>query len=92
MQLINQEVVVKKRSSRLMKNTIMKGVFFSATIFCLLVLGILLYRILSQGIPYLDGDFFQNFASRRPEDAGIKSAFIGSIWLMAVTAPISLFL
>ena len=92
MQLINQEVVVKKRSSRLMKNTIMKGVFFSATIFCLLVLGILLYRILSQGIPYLDGDFFQNFASRRPEDAGIKSALIGSIWLMAVTAPISLFL
>jgi len=92
MQLIDQEVVVKKRSSRLMKNTIMKGVFFSATIFCLLVLGILLYRILSQGIPYLDGDFFQNFASRRPEDAGIKAALIGSIWLMAVTAPISLFL
>lgn len=91
-QLIDQEVVVKKRSSRLMKNTIMKGIFFGATIFCLLVLAILLYRILSQGLPYLDGDFFQNFASRRPEDAGIKAALIGSIWLMAVTAPISLFL
>ncbi|MGM9929701.1 MAG: phosphate ABC transporter permease PstA [Bacillus sp. (in: firmicutes)] len=92
MQLIDKELVGKKRSSRLWKNTFMKGVFFTATAFCLLVLCILLYRIFSQGLPYLDADFFQNFASRRPENAGIKAALVGSIWLMAVTAPISLFL
>ena len=56
------------------------------------MLGILLYRIFTQGIGYLNADFFQNFASRRAEDAGIKAALIGSIWLMAVVAPISIFL
>ena len=56
------------------------------------MLGILLYRIFTQGIGYLDADFFRNFASRRAEDAGIKAALIGTIWLMAVVAPISIFL
>ncbi len=51
-----------------------------------------MYRVFSQGFAYLDAGFFQNFASRRPEDAGILAAVIGSMWLMAVTAPIALFL
>lgn len=92
MQLIDQDIVMKKRTSRLWKNIFMKGIFFGATIFCLLILSILLYRVFSQGFAYLDAGFFQNFASRRPEDAGILAAVIGSMWLMAVTAPIALFL
>ena len=92
MKLIDQNIVARKMPVRLALNTILKGVFALATIVALLVLGILLYRIFTQGIGYLDSDFFQNFASRRAEDAGIKAALIGTIWLMCVVAPISIFL
>ncbi|MGE7601217.1 phosphate ABC transporter permease PstA [Peribacillus sp. NPDC097675] len=92
MKLINKDLVAKKMPIRLAINSIYKGLFFLATLFGLLVLAILFYRIVTQGIGYLDGDFLQNFASRKPEDAGIKGALIGSLWLMIVVAPVALFL
>lgn len=92
MRYMNNEAVMKKMSSRKIVNTIFKGLFLFATILALLTLAVLFYRILSQGIGYLSTDFFTNFASRFPEKAGIKAALIGSIWLMAVVAPVSMFL
>lgn len=90
MKLITEQTVMKKMSSRLVMNAVSKGIFFVSTMFGLVVLGILFYRIFMQGIGYLDWDFFRNFASRRPEEAGIKAAFIGTVWLMMVVAPISI--
>ncbi|MGE7182900.1 phosphate ABC transporter permease PstA [Peribacillus sp. NPDC006672] len=92
MKLINKSHVAKKMPVRLAVNTIFKGLFFLATLVGLIVLAILFYRIFTQGIGHLNGDFLQNFASRKPEDAGIKAALIGSIWLMVVVAPVSLLL
>jgi len=92
MNLINKNSVIQRMNSRLRKNNIFKVLFFAATIFCMLILGILIYRVFSQGLSHLNIDFFQNYASRRPENAGIKAALIGSIWLMAVTAPVSIVL
>lgn len=92
MKLINHESVVKRMKPRLAKNSVSRGIFFVATMFGLLVLGVLLYRIFSQGIGYLDLQFLQSLPSRKPEQAGVYAALIGSIWLMAVVAPISLFL
>lgn len=89
---IDRELVQKKMGSRLLSNTIFKFIFFCATLFGLAVLAVLLYRILTQGLGWLDADFLQNFASRRPEEAGVKAALVGSLWLMAVVAPVSLFL
>jgi phosphate transport system permease protein len=63
-----------------------------ATLFALLSLAVLFYRIVSQGIGFLTPDFFNNFGSRFPEKAGIKAALIGSLWMMAVVAPVSLIL
>jgi phosphate transport system permease protein len=39
-----------------------------------------------QGIPRLNLDFFTNFPSRRPAEAGILSAWVGSTLVMIVTA------
>jgi phosphate transport system permease protein len=39
-----------------------------------------------QGIPRLTPEFFTNFPSRRPEAAGILSAWVGTTLVMAVTA------
>ncbi|WP_347549599.1 phosphate ABC transporter permease PstA [Pseudalkalibacillus hwajinpoensis] len=90
MQLVDQAKVKSKMQTRLAQNKILKGVFFGATMLALVVLVILLYRIFTQGIGYLDIEFFQNFASRFPEKAGIKAAFFGTLWMMAVIAPVAL--
>lgn len=92
MRYIDNEAVMKKMNSRKIVNAFFKGLFLFATILALLTLAVLFYRILSQGVGYLSWDFFTNFASRFPEKAGIKAALIGSIWLMAVVAPVSMFL
>ncbi|CAG9610541.1 phosphate ABC transporter permease PstA [Pseudoneobacillus rhizosphaerae] len=92
MKLIDHTKVVGHMNQRLVKNQVYKVIFFIATMFGLLILGILLYRILTQGAHYLNLDFLQNLPSRRPERAGIKTALIGTIWLVGVTAPLSLLL
>lgn len=90
MKLVDHTKVIKQMKPRLTKNIIFKGLFFAATMFGLLVLAILLYRILTQGISYLDLQFLQSLPSRKPEQAGVKTALIGSMWLMGVVAPVSL--
>lgn len=92
MNLINHESVVKRMKSRLSKNSISKWIFFALTMFVLLILGVLLYRIFSQGLGYLDLQFLQSLPSRKPENAGVYAALIGTIWLMSVVAPVSLLL
>jgi phosphate transport system permease protein len=92
MEFINQAEVTKRIGSRILKNNILKWLFLLATSFGLIVLIILIYRILSQGIGYLNLDFFLHFASRTPEEAGIKAAIFGTIWLMVITGPVSILL
>ena len=92
MKYVDHASVVKRMGSRMIVNKIFKALFFLATLFALLALGVLFYRIFTQGIGYLSLDFFLNFGSRFPEKAGIKAALIGSLWMMAVVAPVSLIL
>jgi phosphate transport system permease protein len=89
MGLINKESVKKKMGNRIVANGFAKFLFILATSFSLIVLGVLIYRILIEGLPYLSLDFITNFASRMPERAGIWAALVGTIWIMAVTAPVS---
>ncbi|MCQ6273689.1 phosphate ABC transporter permease PstA [Bacillus sp. V3B] len=90
MKLIDHKTVINKMKPRLFLNLIFKGVFLLATLFGLLVLGILLYRVITQGIGYLDWQFLNSLPSRKPEQAGVYTALIGSVWLMLVVAPLSL--
>jgi phosphate transport system permease protein len=92
MSLINKESVKKRMGSRVAANAFAKFLFILATSFSLIVLGVLIYRILVDGLPYLSLDFITNFASRMPERAGIWAALLGTIWIMAVTAPVSFIL
>jgi phosphate transport system permease protein len=92
MHLIDHKSVVKRMKSRLTINIISKSIFFVATMFALLILGVLLYRVFTQGFGYLDLQFLQSLPSRKPEQAGVYAALIGTIWLMGVVAPVSLLL
>ncbi|MFJ7888459.1 phosphate ABC transporter permease PstA [Lysinibacillus xylanilyticus] len=90
MRYIDDTVVMKRTTKRITFNKVWKSLFFLATTFALVTLAILLYRIITQGFDYLTIDFLTNFASRFADKAGIKAALIGSLWLMAVVAPVSI--
>lgn len=92
MRYIEHEKVVRRMNGRMVVNRVFQGLFMFATALALLALVILLYRIVSQGAGHLSLDFLNNFASRFPDQAGIKAALVGSIWLMAVVAPTSILL
>ena len=53
------------------------------------ILGVLLFHILSEGLAWLNVEFLNRFPSRFPAKAGIKSALFGSLWLISMTAFIS---
>lgn len=57
-----------------------------ATVFCVLVLAVLLGAIFYKGLPYLDWEFLTSLPSRRPAQAGIWPALAGSVWLVGLTA------
>ena len=78
-----------RRTRRKRFGMVLAGMLFLATIFGIVVLVTLLVDIITTGISWLDGSFLYNFPSRNPEEAGIKSALVGSLWLMGLTALIS---
>ena len=55
-----------------------------------LLLAVLLFQVSVDGFRWLDWQFIDSFPSRFPERAGIKSALIGTIWLIALVALISI--
>jgi phosphate transport system permease protein len=57
-----------------------------ATLFGLGVLFVLIVDVLVDGWPRLRWDFLTSFPSRKPEQAGILSAWVGTVWVMATTA------
>lgn len=50
------------------------------------LLALLIYQVSVLGMPWLDGQFLNSFPSRFPEKAGIKSALVGTLWLVSLTA------
>lgn len=59
------------------------------TVSCLLVLAIFVGFVLYMGIERLSWEFLMNLPSRFAEQAGIYSAWIGTVWVLAFTTLIS---
>ncbi len=76
--------------TRIRKEKAFKFIATVATWTSVLILIVLLTHILSEGWRWLDWQFMDSFPSRFPEKAGLKAGIFGSIWLMALTASISI--
>ncbi|WP_411844310.1 phosphate ABC transporter permease PstA [Salinicoccus sp. HZC-1] len=92
MQLINKDEVAKSLGGRLLLNKAMRFLFLLCTLVGLVVLVTLIVDTVLDGWDHLTLDFLTSFSSSRPENAGIYGAIIGSLWLMAVTAPVAIIL
>ncbi len=67
------------------------GVLFAilclaATLAGIAALAVLLIIVAGDGLGRLSWDFVTSYPSRHPEEAGIKAALYGTLWLMAFTA------
>ncbi len=92
MQHMNVEAVRKRMGKRIVLNKLALVFFLAAIMFGLGVLATLLYRILGDGASWIDWNFITGKLSTLPEKAGIMGAILGTLWLMAVVAPVTMFL
>lgn len=68
---------------------IFKYVALGATLVGILVLSVLLIDLLMDGLGRIDWDFITHYPSRHAYKAGILSALVGTIYVMALTAFVS---
>ncbi|WP_186671472.1 phosphate ABC transporter permease PstA [Sporosarcina sp. BP05] len=85
-------VLQSKINRRLTKDSAMKWLFGAVVAAVLGITFFLFYGIGADGVGRLNLSFFTNFGSRFPEKAGIKAALVGTLALMAVVIPVSMFL
>ena len=74
----------RRRAGRIFEVACLVSIGFSIA-----VLAVLLVDVARDGLRWVSWDFLTHYPSRIPERAGIKSAVLGSLWMMALTAGIS---
>ncbi|MDX1563889.1 MAG: phosphate ABC transporter permease PstA [Phycisphaeraceae bacterium] len=77
---------LRSRNRRRAVNRLFMVFCIAVAALSLVVLAVLLISILSDGHHHLDGEFLQNANSRKPENAGIWPAMVGSILVCGVCA------
>jgi phosphate transport system permease protein len=83
---IDQETALSALSRRKLIDQVVKYLSLGAVIFSLTVLAILLIDVLIDGIPVINWNFLTSYPSRRPAEAGLVSALVGTIWVMVLVA------
>lgn len=61
----------------------------ACTLFGLVVLAIFIGDILADGLSRIDWDFLKSLPSRKPEKAGVFTAWTGSLWILVFTTIIA---
>lgn len=80
----------RRVKNRLLLNKIFELVFLSTILLSITVLLILVGDVLMKGLGSLDLDFLISMPSSRPEKAGILPALLGTLWVIMLTALISI--
>ena len=68
------------------KATLIRWLLLIATGFALLVLAALLWDVTSSGARWLSLNLLTNAPSRKPEQAGLRPALLGTLWVIGLTA------
>ncbi|TVX92344.1 phosphate ABC transporter permease PstA [Paenibacillus agilis] len=76
-------------SGRRRNDLIWRILFLGATMFGIVALSALIITIITDGIARLNPDLFTNYPSRRASASGMKSAIVGSLYMLCLMAPIS---
>lgn len=74
----------RRRFTRMAPDRIFLLVCLVATTGAILVLAVLLANVLATGLPRLSLAFLDSYASRDPDQAGIRAPLWGSIWISSI--------
>ncbi len=74
---------------RRLTGTVFLGLCLLAVFILLLALVLLLFDVLREGLPWVDWDFITGVPSRRPQQAGILPALVGSIMITVLVGLIA---
>ena len=84
MSIISQSDFQRKRARRKWMGRAFYGLCFLSVAIALGMLAVLLVYLFIQGITGISWSFLTSFASRHPDQAGIKAAILGSIYVVMV--------
>ncbi|MCG7405907.1 phosphate ABC transporter permease PstA [Paenibacillus sp. ACRRX] len=87
-----QDANRKQISNRRKTDLVLHLLFIVATSIGIVALMALLISIMMDGLSRLNWDLFTNYPSRLASKAGMKSAVVGSIYMVLIMAPISFIL
>lgn len=73
-------------SRRKRRSSLFGQICGAAMLLVLAILVFLLYTLFRDGISRISIDFFTNFTSRIPENAGIKASLFGTLWIIVVAS------
>ena len=77
------------QSRRRWSGWVFYGLAVISTLTGLVMLGALLFEIFTDGAREVDWHFLSNYPSRIADNAGLRSALLGSLWMLAFTAIIA---
>lgn len=75
--------------ARKLKATVVKWLLFLATAVGIVILAALLWDVVSSGGRWLSFDLLTNTPSRKAEQAGLRPALLGTLWVIGLTAIIA---
>ena len=89
---MRQEAATRWRPRMRQRNAVGRGfalLTIVSTLLGIAVLVALLVDVFGDGGAQVDGRFLTSYPSRFPEDAGLRSALLGTLWLLVLTAIIA---
>ncbi len=73
-------------AGRKTKAGVVQWLLFVVTALAMVILAILIWDIASSGARWLSLDLLTNTPSRKPEEAGLRPALLGTLWVIGLTA------
>ena len=75
-----------RRNVRILISKVSYVVFLLSVFVGIVGLVLLLFEVFTKGIPWVSWHFITDYPSRHPDEAGLFSALMGTVWLMGMTA------
>jgi len=75
-----------RRNVRILIGKVSYIVFLLSVFVGIVGLVFLLFEVFTKGIPWVSWHFITDYPSRHPDEAGLFSALMGTVWLMGMTA------
>ncbi|PZC45168.1 MAG: phosphate transport system permease protein [Chloroflexi bacterium] len=86
----HEQLFTPRRTARKITGVVFYALFLSAVVLSIAGLLTLVIQVLIEGVPWLSWHFLTNYPSRHAEEAGILAAMTGTVYLMVLTAALTI--